>query len=211
MNHRGILVVVSGFSGAGKGTLMKELLRQYPRQYALSISATTRSPREGEQDGREYFFKTREEFEQLIADHALIEYAQYVDNYYGTPKSYVEEQLAAGKDVILEIEIQGALKVKQQLPDTLLLFVAPPSAAELKNRLIGRKTETMEVINSRMARACEEAKGMESYDYLLINDDLQECVQLMHSVIRDQHYRTKFNREFAAQMADELNEMMKGE
>lgn len=211
MNHRGILVVVSGFSGAGKGTLMKELMRQYPERYALSISATTRKPREGEQDGREYFFKTREEFEQLIADNALIEYAQYVDNYYGTPKSYVEDQLAAGKDVILEIEIQGALKVKQQLPDTLLLFVAPPSAAELKNRLIGRNTETMEVINSRMARACEEAKGMESYDYLMINDDLQECVQLMHSVIQDQHYRTKFNRHFAAQMAEELNEMMKGE
>ncbi len=211
MNHRGILVVVSGFSGAGKGTLMKELMRQYPERYALSISATTRKPREGEQDGREYFFKTREEFEQLIADNALIEYAQYVDNYYGTPKSYVEDQLAAGKDVILEIEIQGALKVKQQLPDTLLLFVAPPSAAELKNRLIGRNTETMEVINSRMARACEEAKGMESYDYLMINDDLQECVQLMHSVIQDQHYRTKFNRDFAAQMAEELNEMMKGE
>lgn len=211
MNHRGILVVVSGFSGAGKGTLMKELMRQYPERYALSISATTRKPREGEQDGREYFFKTREEFEQLIADNALIEYAQYVDNYYGTPKSYVDDQLAAGKDVILEIEIQGALKVKQQLPDTLLLFVAPPSAAELKNRLIGRNTETMEVINSRMARACEEAKGMEAYDYLMINDDLQECVQLMHSVIQDQHYRTKFNRDFAAQMAEELNEMMKGE
>lgn len=211
MNHRGILVVVSGFSGAGKGTLMKELMRQYPERYALSISATTRSPREGEQNGREYFFKTREEFEQLIEDNALIEYAQYVDNYYGTPKSYVEEQLADGKDVILEIEIQGALKVKQQLPDTLLLFVAPPSAAELKNRLIGRNTETMEVINSRMARACEEAKGMEAYDYLMINDDLQECVQLMHSVIQDQHYRTKFNRDFAIQMAEELNEMMKGE
>ena len=211
MNHRGILVVVSGFSGAGKGTLMKELLRQYPERYALSISATTRSPREGEQDGREYFFKSREEFEQLIAENALIEYAQYVENYYGTPKSYVEEQLLVGRDVILEIEIQGALKVKQQLPDTLLLFVAPPSAQELKNRLVGRGTESMDVIESRLERACEEAKGMESYDYLMINDDLQECVQLMHSVIQDQHYRTKFNRSFAENMARELNEMVKGE
>lgn len=207
---RGVLAVVSGFSGAGKGTVMKRLMEKY-HNYALSVSVTTRDPREGEQHGREYFFHSNEEVEEMIRNDQLLEYARYVDHYYGTPRSYVEDRLNEGKDVILEIEIQGALKVKQQLPDTLLLFVTPPSAAELKNRLIGRNTETMEVINSRMARACEEAKGMESYDYLMINDDLQECVQLMHSVIQDQHYRTKFNRDFAAQMAEELNEMMKGE
>ena len=128
MNQRGILIVVSGFSGAGKGTLMKELMKRYEETYALSVSATTRNPREGEVDGREYFFKTTEEFEKMIAKEELIEYARYVENYYGTPRTYVEQQLEAGKDVILEIEIQGALKVKERFPDTLLLFVPPPSA-----------------------------------------------------------------------------------
>ena len=161
MEKRGILIVVSGFSGAGKGTLMKELLSRYPEDYALSISATTRSPREGEKNGREYFFKTKDEFEKMIAKGELIEYAKYVENYYGTPRSYVETKLAEGKDVILEIEIQGALKVKEAFPDTLLLFVTPPTAGELRSRLVGRGTETMDVIESRMRRACEEAEGME--------------------------------------------------
>ena len=152
MNQKGILIVVSGFSGSGKGTIMKELLKRYDN-YALSISATTRQPREGEEDGREYFFKTREEFEKMIAKDELIEYARYVDNYYGTPRAYVEEQLDAGKDVILEIEIQGALKVKEKFPETLLLFVTPPTAKELRNRLVGRGTETMDVIDFRMNRA----------------------------------------------------------
>ena len=160
MNTHGILIVVSGFSGSGKGTIMKELLKRYDN-YALSISATTRAPSEGETDGREYFFKTREEFEKMIAKEELIEYAEYVNNYYGTPRAYVEEQLTAGKDVILEIEIQGALKVKKKFPDTLLLFVTPPSAEELRKRLIGRGTETMEVIEQRMQRAIEESDGME--------------------------------------------------
>lgn len=154
MREKGILIVVSGFSGSGKGTIMKELLKQYDN-YALSISATTRNPRPGEKDGREYFFKTVEDFEKMIAKEELIEYARYVDNYYGTPRAYVEEQLDAGKDVILEIEIQGALKVKEKFPDTLLLFVTPPSAEELKNRLVGRGTETMDVIEFRMKRAIE--------------------------------------------------------
>ena len=118
MNQRGILIVVSGFSGAGKGTLMKELMKRYEETYALSVSATTRNPREGEVDGREYFFKTTEEFEKMIAKEELIEYARYVENYYGTPRTYVEQQLEAGKDVILEIEIQGALKVMERFPDT---------------------------------------------------------------------------------------------
>ena len=154
MEQEGILIVVSGFSGSGKGTIMKELLQRYDN-YALSISATTRQPREGEVDGREYFFKTREEFEKMIAKDELIEYAKYVNNYYGTPKAYVQEQLHAGKDVILEIEIQGALKVKEKFPETLLLFVTPPTASELKKRLVGRGTESMELIEQRMLRACE--------------------------------------------------------
>lgn len=203
MKEKGILIVVSGFSGAGKGTIMKEVMKQYDN-YALSISATTRSPRAGEEEGREYFFRTVEEFEKMIAKDELIEYAKYVDNYYGTPRPYVEEQLEAGKDVILEIEIQGALKVKEKFPETLLLFVTPPNAVELRNRLIGRGTETMEVIDSRMKRAGEEAEGMDKYDYLIVNDDLQEAVEELHSIIQGEHRRSFRNKEFIDRMKEEL-------
>ena len=191
MNRKGILVVVSGFSGAGKGTLMKELLHRYDN-YALSVSATTRNPREGEEHGREYFFLTDGEFEKLIEEDQLIEYARYVNHYYGTPKEYVLEQMEAGKDVILEIEIQGALKVKEKFPDTLLLFVTPPSAEELRRRLINRGTETMEVIEARLKRAGEEAESMDGYDYLLVNDKLEDCVEDMHRLIQAQHLKTSF-------------------
>lgn len=202
--NRGILTVVSGFSGAGKGTIMKELLKRYEGQYALSVSATTRKPREGEVDGREYFFRTTEEFEQMIAADALVEYACYVGNYYGTPKAYVEEQLEKGKDVILEIEIQGALKVKERFPDTLLLFVTPPSAEELKRRLVGRGTETMDVIESRLARAAGEAEGMEAYDYLVVNDVLETCVEEVHRLIQGEHRRVSRNIEAINEMREEL-------
>lgn len=204
MNEKGILAVVSGFSGAGKGTLMKELLSHYPEQYALSISATTRKPRAGEEHGREYFFVSTEDFEGMIEKEALIEYACYVGNYYGTPRSYVEEQMEAGKDVILEIEIQGALKVKEKFPDTLLLFVTPPSAGELEHRLRGRGTETEEVIRDRLKRAVEEAESMPEYDYLLVNDDLDICVRKMHELIQSQHQKTVNNLEFIEEMKQEL-------
>ncbi len=202
--NKGILLVLSGFSGSGKGTVMKEIMKQYSDRYALSISATTRAPRPGETDGVEYFFKTREEFEAMIANNELIEYAQYVSNYYGTPKAYVEEQLNAGKDVILEIEIQGALKIKEKFPDTLLLFMTPPSAEELKNRLIGRGTETMDVIESRLSRAVQEAEGIEKYDYLIINDDLEECVEQFHSIVTNEHYRVSRNEENIDNMRSQL-------
>lgn len=203
---RGILIVVSGFSGAGKGTLMKRLLESYDN-YALSVSATTRSPRPGEIDGREYFFKSVDEFEKMIAQDELIEYAKYVNNYYGTPKDYVMSQLDAGKDVILEIEIQGALKVKEKYPDTLLLFVTPPSARELKARLVGRGTETMDVIESRMKRAVEESEGVEAYDYLIVNDDLETCVKEMHHVIQAEHSRVNRTQSMIEQIRKELQEL----
>lgn len=204
MSQRGILAVVSGFSGAGKGTLMKELLSRYEQRYALSISATTRKPRTGEVHGREYFFLEKEAFEKLIEEDALIEHACYVGNYYGTPRSYVLEQMDAGKDVILEIEIQGALNVRKKFPEALLLFVTPPSAAELERRLRGRGTETEEVIRDRLKRASEEVEYMDQYDYILVNDDLCACVEQMHELIQAQHLRTADNRELIAEMNREL-------
>lgn len=210
MNRKGILTVVSGFSGAGKGTLMKALMSKYDN-YALSISATTRKPREGETDGKEYFFKETEEFEKMIEEGQFIEYAKYVGNYYGTPKAYVDEQLSNGKDVILEIEIQGALKVKERFPETLLLFVTPPSADELERRLTGRGTEDEKTIRSRLSRASKEAEGVEEYDYLLINDSLDECVDTMHNVIQSEHYKTSRNLDLIENIREELKSFSEGE
>lgn len=205
---KGILVVVSGFSGAGKGTVMKRLLEKYD-DYALSISVTTRNPRPGEEDGREYFFRKREEFEKLIQEDALIEYAQYVENYYGTPRSYVEEQLQAGRNVILEIEIQGAMKIKEKISDTVLVFVTPPTIRELKNRLVGRGTETQAVIESRLRRAAEEAEGIESYDYLLVNDVVENCVDELHEIILSERRRAERNGEFIRTIQKESREFFK--
>lgn len=205
---QGILTVISGFSGAGKGTVTRKILEQYDN-YALSISATTRDPREGEENGREYFFKTAEEFEKMIAKDELIEYAKYVNNYYGTPKMYVQEQLQKGKDVILEIEIQGALKVKEKYPDTLLLFITPPSAQELKNRLIRRGTEEMDVIEKRMKTAAWEAQFMEQYDYIVINDELQTCVEELHAIIQSEHKKSARNLVFAEKIKEELEKEVK--
>lgn len=203
MSTKGVLVVISGFSGAGKGTLVHNLLSKYDN-YALSISMTTRSPRQGEVDGVHYFFSKKEDFEREIANDGLIEYANYCDNYYGTPRSYVQEQLEAGKDVILEIEIQGAMKVKAKMPETLLLFVTPPSAGELKRRLEGRGTETAEVIAKRMKRACEESEGVEQYDYIVVNDDLEECTREIHQIIQTAHNTPKHQMELIEQIREEL-------
>ena len=192
MQHKGILMVMSGFSGAGKGTVMKKLMSEYDN-YALSISATTRSPRPGEQDGREYFFKTVEEFETMIENNQLIEYAKYVGNYYGTPKEYVEKMLDEGKDVILEIEMQGTMKVKEMMPETVLVFITPPTAEELKKRLEGRGTEDSETIKARLKRASEEVVYMDKYDYLLINDKLDECVENLHKIVQMEHSKVSRN------------------
>lgn len=208
---RGILIVFSGFSGSGKGTIVGELISRYKSYYSLSISATTRLPRATEKDGREYFFKTREEFEKMIEKKELIEYALYVDNYYGTPKAYVEEQLDAGKDVILEIEMQGAGKVKEMFPDALLMFVAPPDAQTLKERLLGRGTEELQVVEARLSRAYEEAFLVEAYDYLLINDTVDRCVEEFHSIIRNEHRKVSRNQEFITRIKEELKDFSKGE
>ncbi|MDE6664224.1 MAG: guanylate kinase [Lachnospiraceae bacterium] len=210
MKHSGILIVVSGFSGAGKGTLMNRLIEEYDN-YALSISATTRAPRPGEQDGREYFFLDKKEFEQRIEDGGFIEYACYCDNYYGTPKDYVRKQLEAGKNVVLEIEIQGAMNIKKQFPEALLLFVMPPDVAELERRLNGRGTETPEVVAKRLKRASEEAEGIEEYDYILINDDLETCVRQLNEIVEAACNAPYRNEEFIENIRAELNALAKGE
>lgn len=203
MKRKGILIVVSGFSGAGKGTLMKKLIGSYDN-YALSVSMTTRNKRPGEQEGKDYFFVSKENFEEKIAQDGFIEYASYCNNYYGTPRDYVEKQLQAGKDVILEIEIQGALKIKEKFPTALLLFVMPPSAEELQRRLRGRGTESEEVIAQRLQRASEEAEGIEEYEFIVINDDLDECVKEMHELIMAAHNTPDRNPEFIDNMRKEL-------
>ena len=208
MSKKGLLVVISGFSGAGKGTLMKELMNKYDN-YALSISATTRAPREGEVDGREYFFKSVEEFEQMISNNQLIEYAKYVNNYYGTPREYVDSQLEAGKDVILEIEIQGAMNIKEMYKDSILIFILPPDADELKRRLVGRNTETMEVIEARLRRASEEAVGIEAYDYVVVNDKLDESVVELHNTIQSAHNRTVNNINLISNIREDLKKFSK--
>jgi guanylate kinase len=199
---------------------MKKLIEEYGADYALSVSATTRSPRPGEVDGKDYFFVTKDRFEEMIRADALVEYAQYVENYYGTPKQYVFDQLDAGKNVILEIEIQGALKIRQQFPDTRLLFVTAPDAETLRNRLIGRGTESEEVVSKRLSRAVEESCGMEEYDYLVINDDLEECTKQLHSIIMNERnsqseanaaYRMSSNLAFVNKMRKELVSFSKGE
>ncbi len=202
--RKGLLVVISGFSGAGKGTLVKKLLSEH-ENYQLSVSATTRAPRPGEVDGKDYFFVSKSRFEEMIIKQELIEYASYVGNYYGTPKAFVKEALAAGSDVLLEIEIQGALKVRERFPEAILIFVAPPDAETLRSRLLGRGTETPEQVTARLRRAAEESQWMPDYDYLLINDDLEHAAEELHFMIDSQHSRMSQNRRFAERIRDDLN------
>lgn len=210
MEQKGILIVISGFSGAGKGTLVKELLRKYD-DYALSISMTTRMPRPGEREGVEYFFTDTAHFEEAIRQNGLIEYASYCGNYYGTPRTYVEEQLEAGRNVILEIEIQGALKVKERFPSSLLIFLTPPNVDELKRRLEGRGTEDARVIGERLARAVEESEGIEAYDYIVVNDKLEECVEEVRYLVDAARRAPVRREEFIREIREELKGLVKGE
>jgi guanylate kinase len=210
MNNNGILVVISGFSGVGKGTLVRKLMEKYDN-YALSISMTTRDAREGEEDGVHYFFVDHKKFEQTIANDGLLEYASYCGNYYGTPREYVEKQIAAGKDVILEIEVQGALQIKKKFPNTLLLFVTPPSAKELAQRLRDRHTETDEQIAGRLSRATEEVEWISKYDFLVINDDIERSVDRLNDIIVAAHNVPIRQQEMINEIKKDLEVMTKGE
>ncbi len=207
MIKKGLLIIISGFSGTGKGTAIKKLLELYPNDYCLSISATTRNPREGEVHGREYFFKTKEDFEEMIMKQELIEYTQYVDNYYGTPKEYVEDQMDAGHNIILEIEIDGALNVKKLYPDALLIFLLPPSIKELEKRLRERGTESEDVIADRIKRASEESKVIREYDYVVVNDTIDDCVSTIHNVVEIEGLKVYRQEEVIHNIEQELSDI----
>ena len=179
---KGVLLIVSGLSGAGKGTICKRIMEKYP-DYELSISATTRDPRPGEVDGREYFFITKEEFEERIRNDQLLEYAKYVDNYYGTPKDWVLAQMEQGKNVILEIELQGAFQVRDKIPEAVLIFIMPPDMEELERRLRGRGSETEEQIKKRLLRAMEEIEYVDQYDYVIVNEEVEKSVEMLHTIV----------------------------
>lgn len=199
---RGLLIVLSGPSGVGKGTVRKELFTQPNTNYEYSVSMTTRSPREGEVDGADYFFKTREDFEKLIEANKLLEYAEYVGNYYGTPLDYVNETLDAGRDVFLEIEVIGAAQVRAIAPDGLFIFLAPPSISALEDRLIGRGTETSEVIQSRVLKAREELEMMNLYDYVVENDEVQNACDRINAIVTAEHCRRERVEKRYAQMLE---------
>ncbi|MCT2344231.1 guanylate kinase [Niallia taxi] len=189
MVDKGLLIVLSGPSGVGKGTVRKEIFSQENTSFEYSISMTTRLPRTGEVDGTDYFFKTREEFEGLIEQGKLLEYAEFVGNYYGTPVDYVRETTNNGKDVFLEIEVEGARQVREKFPDGLFIFLSPPSLSELKNRIVTRGTETEEIINNRMNVAREEIEMMHLYDYVVENDTVENACEKIKAIIVAEHCR----------------------
>ena len=189
MSERGLLIVFSGPSGVGKGTVRQEIFSTPDNKFEYSVSMTTRAQRPGEVDGKDYFFRSREEFEELIRNGQMLEYAEYVGNYYGTPLTYVNETLDKGIDVFLEIEVQGALQVKKKVPDAVFIFLTPPDLNELQERLIGRGTDSEEVIAQRIERAREEIALMSEYDYAIVNDEVPLAAERVKRVIEAEHFR----------------------
>lgn len=186
---RGVLIVLSGPSGVGKGTVRKALFEETDIDFQYSISMTTRNPREGEMNGEDYFFVTREEFEKNIAEGNMLEYAEYVGNYYGTPKTFIDDTLASGRDVFLEIEVQGALQVKEKMPEGAYIFLTPPDLDALKERLVGRGTEDMDVIDKRVTTAASEIRMMANYDYAVVNDEVENAVQRIKDIVKVERLR----------------------
>lgn len=206
MTKRGLLIVLSGPSGVGKGTVRAAIFSKGEQKFVYSISATTRLPRTGETDGVDYFFKTREEFEQMIQNKQLLEYAEYVGNYYGTPLEYVENTLAKGKDVFLEIDVQGAIQVRDLMPDGVFIFLTPPDLNELETRIVNRGTDSDEVIAKRMKTAREELELMKYYDYSVVNDTVDNAVQKIEAIIQTEHLRIVRNLDTIEELEEILDE-----
>ena len=189
MSNRGMLIVLSGPSGVGKGPVRQAMLEDEFRDFHYSVSMTTRKPRPGEQDGVDYYFVSKEEFEQEIANDGMLEYAQYVDNYYGTPMKYVNQTLESGRDILLEIEVQGAMQVREKCPDGVFIFLTPPDLLELRNRIQKRGTDDQATIDKRMQKAADEIRMMENYDYAVVNDEIPNAVQRIEKIIESEHLR----------------------
>ena len=206
MTKRGLLIVLSGPSGVGKGTVRAAIFSKGEQKFVYSISATTRKPRTGETDGVDYFFKTREEFEQMIQNKQLLEYAEYVGNYYGTPLEYVENTLATGKDVFLEIDVQGAIQVRELMPEGVFIFLTPPDLNELETRIVNRGTDSDEVIAKRMKTAREELELMKYYDYSVVNDTVDNAVQKIEAIIQTEHLRIVRNLDTIEELEEILDE-----
>lgn len=210
MKKPGVLLVMSGFSGAGKGTVVRGLLN-HKKNYSLSVSATTREPRNGEVNGESYHFVTKDAFNEMIIDNQFLEWATYVNNFYGTPKEYVFEQLELGKNMILEIELQGAMKVREHYPGAVMVFIVPPSIKELKDRLVGRGTESMEVVLKRLQRAEEETAYIKDYDYIVENDCLEDCIETVHSIVVAEQHLAKHYGGIEQVLENQFNMVLKGE
>ena len=206
MNQPGILTVISGFSGAGKGSIVRGLLASH--DYFLSISCTTRAPREGEVDGVDYYFTTHEDFKKMIRDNEMIEWAEYAGNYYGTPKKAVEESLAAGKDVILEIEVQGGMQVKALFPNAVLLFVIPPDANELLNRLRKRGTENETQIGLRFEQTVRETRYIKDYDHVILNDKVETAVDKINKIVESERTRPIYQTEVIRELSLDLSRLI---
>ena len=204
MSERGLLIVLSGPSGVGKGTVRKAIFESEDNDFQYSISMTTRKMREGEVEGVDYFFRSKEEFESMIEAGEMLEYAEYVGNYYGTPLSYVNKTLDEGKDVFLEIEVQGALQVKEKVPDGVFVFLTPPDLEELRGRLVGRGTDSAEVIASRLEKAKEEIRLMSEYDYAVVNDKVELAAERVKKIIEAEHYRVDRVIERYVHMIDDV-------
>ncbi|WP_268913027.1 guanylate kinase [Lentilactobacillus sp. SPB1-3] len=203
MTKRGMLIVLSGPSGVGKGTVRKALFDEPDIDFEYSTSMTTRKPRDGEKDGVDYFFVSKEQFEDNIQNGEMLEYAKYVDNYYGTPLKYVNETLESGKDVFLEIEVNGAMQVRANCPDAVFVFLTPPDLMELKHRLIGRGTDDMDVINKRIQTAVSEIRMMRNYDYAVLNDEVNKAVDRIKLIIRSERLKvTRVMPDYESMLGD---------
>lgn len=206
LNQKGLLIVLSGPSGVGKATVRKALFNSPDHKFTYSVSTTTRKPRTGEIDGQDYYFVSEEEFLQRIKDGRFLEYAKFVGNYYGTPMEQVQEMIEQGDEVVLEIEVEGAMQVKAKMPDAVLIFIAPPTYGSLKTRLLGRGTESEEIIMERISKAHRELTLAAGYDYIVINDDVENAADRIKAIIRAEHARCRRSLNGYLQLLEETKD-----
>jgi guanylate kinase len=199
MSHRGLLAVVCGPSGVGKGTILK-LVKERDEKLRFSVSVTTRKPRDGEIEGQNYFYISVDEFKEMIKNDELIEWVEYCGNYYGTPKKYIEDSIKDGYNIILELEVEGAANIKNKYPDSLSVFIVPPSYNDLKRRIEGRGTENIEVIEKRLDRAKEEVKFINNFDYVIVNDNIENTANNLNNILSVEKFKFKRNNNILSEI-----------